>query len=404
MVSFSGGKVILSDVLQNLDILDHNYYFQLTEYLLTQDVSNVLILFEKILQAGFEGDNFLSGLSEHFRDLLVCKDPQTIELLTVSDSLKQRYQQQAGITPAAYLINALNVANQCDLDYKMARNKKLHVELALIRMAYLGTLEPGAPATLNIPQVKPEPTSLPEEQSEPEPAAVVPTPEPLAEQVQEEPEFHPEPQPEQVVQAEPSPEPVPEITPEPDAGPAPIAQQDTPVLEPQEAPAMVQPESVEPAMQAGSPIAPAPKEKDSPASEAIPAPPASPTDSIRLTDLASVDQMINQKGQDTEEESEEEAEDEGPVDQEAVVKIWQAFSEKMKDGGKMSIWSLMTAVSPVAEGGTVVIKVENSLMENQIGNIRTELAAHLAVELGRKQVALQITVERSDDGEKKDYQ
>jgi len=137
LLTFSGNSLSLQDVLDNLNILDYDYYFKVTDALLAGDVANVLLTFDDILRKGFEGDVFINGLAEHFRDLLVCKDPNTVSLLEVTGDLKTRYQEQAALAPASFLLNALNLASQCDMNYKTSKNKRLHVELALIKMAHI---------------------------------------------------------------------------------------------------------------------------------------------------------------------------------------------------------------------------------------------------------------------------
>ena len=116
IVSFSGKKITYNDVITNLNVLDYDYYFRFTDALLTSNLQQVLLIFDEITKNGFEGDLFVSGLAEHLRNLLVCKDKETLRLLEVSDSLKERYHQQATIAPAAFLLTALNIANECDVN------------------------------------------------------------------------------------------------------------------------------------------------------------------------------------------------------------------------------------------------------------------------------------------------
>ncbi|MDA7625766.1 DNA polymerase III subunit gamma/tau, partial [bacterium] len=137
IVSFSGKKITYEDVITNLNVLDYDYYFRFTNALLVQDVSKVMLIFDEVLRNGFDGDLFINGLAEHFRDLLICKDEATLKLLEVSESLKKRYREQAQIVPNSFLLTALNLANDCDINYKMSRNKRLHVEMSLIKMAYI---------------------------------------------------------------------------------------------------------------------------------------------------------------------------------------------------------------------------------------------------------------------------
>lgn len=137
VVSFSGKEITYDDVITNLNVLDYDYYFRVVDAMLAEDVSKVLLIFDDILRKGFDPSIFVEGLAEHFRNILVCQDKATLKLLEAGQALKKRYQVQSAITPASLLLSALAIANDCDVNYKMARNKRLHVEMALIRMTYI---------------------------------------------------------------------------------------------------------------------------------------------------------------------------------------------------------------------------------------------------------------------------
>jgi DNA polymerase-3 subunit gamma/tau len=137
IVSFSGGNVTYRSVIDNLNILDYDYYFSITDKLLGEDSANTLLLFDEILSKGFDGAHFISGLSEHLRNLLVGKDASTIKLLEVSESIKARYLQQSQSASVSFLLSAMNIANQCDISYKLSKNQRLQVELALLKMCNL---------------------------------------------------------------------------------------------------------------------------------------------------------------------------------------------------------------------------------------------------------------------------
>jgi DNA polymerase-3 subunit gamma/tau len=138
IVTFSADSTVtLETTLHNLHVLDYDYYFRITEYLLQENTSDTLLILEEILSKGFDSHNFINGLSEHLRNLLVCKDPDTIQLMEVSDSVKQRYSQQCQQTSMSFLLTALNICNQCDLSYKSSQTPRLHVEIALMKMAHL---------------------------------------------------------------------------------------------------------------------------------------------------------------------------------------------------------------------------------------------------------------------------
>lgn len=137
IVSFSGNKVSYQDVIQNLNVLDYEYYFQLVDAFLQNDTSKSLLIFNEILNKGFDAHHFITGLSSHLRDVLVCKDPQTVMLLEVGADIRERYKKQAQACSAEFLFNALNISNDCDLNYRQSKNKRLLVELALIRLCQL---------------------------------------------------------------------------------------------------------------------------------------------------------------------------------------------------------------------------------------------------------------------------
>ncbi len=140
IVTFSSDrKVSYQTTIENLHILDYDYYFKVTDFLLEQNMPQVMLLFDEILKKGFDGHNFIVGLAEHLRNLMVCKDKATVALLEVSESVQQRYLEQAARVPASFLLTALNLAGLCDLNYKSSKNQRLHVELTLMKMAYINS-------------------------------------------------------------------------------------------------------------------------------------------------------------------------------------------------------------------------------------------------------------------------
>lgn len=137
ITSFAGKKITYDAVIENLNVLDYDYYFQITDALLAEDSAAMMTLFDQILRKGFEPDVFVIGLAEHLRNILVCKDEATLALLEVGESLRERYRKQAALAPASFLLTALNICNDCDVNFKMARHKRLHVEIALLKMCYI---------------------------------------------------------------------------------------------------------------------------------------------------------------------------------------------------------------------------------------------------------------------------
>lgn len=137
VVSFTGGHITYKSVIDNLNVLDYEYYFRLTDSFLANKVSDVLLLFNDILNKGFDGSHFITGLSSHFRDLLVAKDAVTLPLLQVGAGIRQRYQEQAQNCPLPFIYKAMKLCNDCDLNYRVSKNKRLLVELTLIQLAQL---------------------------------------------------------------------------------------------------------------------------------------------------------------------------------------------------------------------------------------------------------------------------
>ena len=137
VISFTGGNITYKSVIDNLNVLDYEYYFRLTDSFLENKVSDALLLFNDVLNKGFDGSHFITGLSSHFRDLLVAKDAVTLPLLEVGASIRQRYQEQAQKCPLPFLYRAMKLCNECDLNYRVSKNKRLLVELTLIQVAQL---------------------------------------------------------------------------------------------------------------------------------------------------------------------------------------------------------------------------------------------------------------------------
>jgi DNA polymerase-3 subunit gamma/tau len=137
IVSFAGNNIKYQDVIDNLNILDYDFYFRVVDAIAAEDVTELMLIFDTIQRKGFEGDIFVNGLAEHLRNLLVCQRPETANLLEVSGNIKDRYLQQASLMPTSLIVSAMSLASDCDIHYKMSRNKRLHVEMSLIKMAFI---------------------------------------------------------------------------------------------------------------------------------------------------------------------------------------------------------------------------------------------------------------------------
>jgi DNA polymerase-3 subunit gamma/tau len=156
MVSFSGKNITYKDVIDNLNVLDYDYYFQIVDHILRGETSDILLILNDIISKGFEPQHFVSGMGNHLRSLMVCKDPSTVQLLEVSEQLRQRYLTQSQACPMPFLIRALEINNKCDIDYRAANNKRLHLEIALLKMCALCS------QALNMPAAQVQPVQMPQ--------------------------------------------------------------------------------------------------------------------------------------------------------------------------------------------------------------------------------------------------
>lgn len=141
IVSFAGNNLTYKAVIDNLNILDYDYYFKVTDALLTENIPASLLIFNEILNNGFDGHNFITGLGEHFRNLLVCKDVSTLQLLEVSANIKDKYKEQSSKCTQAFLLKGLGIVNRCDTQYKASKNHRLQVELALMQLCSINSTE-----------------------------------------------------------------------------------------------------------------------------------------------------------------------------------------------------------------------------------------------------------------------
>lgn len=143
VVSFTGGNVTYKAVIENLNVLDYEYYFKLTDAVLANNVVEGLLILNEILNKGFDGNNIITGIASHFRDLLLCKDPKTAELFEVGASIRQRYIDTAQKCSNEFLYKAIDIVNESDLNYRLSRNKRLLSDLTIIRLCQLSSSQAG---------------------------------------------------------------------------------------------------------------------------------------------------------------------------------------------------------------------------------------------------------------------
>ena len=154
VVSYTGGNITYQHVIENLNVLDYDYYFRLVDFMLEKKISESLLLYNEILNKGFEGGPFISGLASHLRDVLVSRDPQTAQLMEASGDIRQRYVEQAQRCKVQWLYRAIRLCNDCDQAYRTSRNKRLQVELTLIECAQ-ATDDDGSAGRRPVRRLKP---------------------------------------------------------------------------------------------------------------------------------------------------------------------------------------------------------------------------------------------------------
>ena len=182
LVSFCGTNISYEQAIAVLNVLDSDYYFRLVEHALAGDVSGALLLLNEVLTKGFDAGNFVTGFAQHLRDVLVSKDAATAQLLETSEAIRQHYQEQAKRCAAKWLFNALDVMNTCDINYRTAKNKRLTVELALVKLCRLVEPVEVAPVAKPAPakQVVQSSSTVVQSGSTPRPAAPAPQAAPQA--------------------------------------------------------------------------------------------------------------------------------------------------------------------------------------------------------------------------------
>ena len=184
LVAFCGNNITYERTIEVLNVLNADYYFKLVDQALQHDVKGALLLLNEVLNHGFDAGLFITGLAQHLRDVLVSKDPQTITLLETGDAIRQRYAAQAQLCAPVWIFQALDILNTCDINYRTAKNKRLTVELALIKLTQLGvpqnipaaqptpqTSQPGTPRTTSQPSAPSTPADKPAPQPTAQPAA-----------------------------------------------------------------------------------------------------------------------------------------------------------------------------------------------------------------------------------------
>lgn len=360
IVSFSNKNVSYKAVIDNLNILDYDYYFKITDALLSENVSQVLLIFDEILQNGFDGNHFIIGLAAHFRNLLVCKDEATLNLLEVSEGIRAKYHQQSQQTAVSFLLSALNLANQCDINYKSSKNQRLQVELSLIKMCHiLAAFNLSVSGTPMLEKKKPEQSVIsPVSSVVKSPViATVSTPELQTSQIKEQqntPIIAPPIMQANIVVQEKAP-----LISTPSVGKMPqiptlnnlhTSSVDRPVLE---------------------------KELPKPAPNIKPSLIASAASLI-----PNLQTLSSSKVETTDEPTYVTGDSQQAFSNETFLNLWTSYAQKKKQEGKINLFTMMTSSIPVLlDQTTIQLTIENNIQESQLTVEKIDLLNFLRVEL-----------------------
>jgi len=326
IVSFSNKNLTYKAVIDNLNILDYDYFFQILDAVNKEDAANVLLTFDQILNKGFDAGHFIAGLSSHIRNLLVTKDPSTLKLLETSENVKKRYLDQSQMISSGILLSALNISNQCEVNYRTSKNQRLQVELALLKMCHLASAiqlaNHGISADAELKKKLPE--SGIRNKAPVQSAFVAPTPEKKA----------------PVEQAAPAPAPT------------------------QSAPSGNGWGQIKP--------------------------------SIAVPDL----KKIFQPKSDTDKEENElvQGSEFLEVTTNAFLGKWNAFAEKLKSENKLTLFTIMTANTPILQGTKILVEVENMVQMDGLKLGKIDILNYLRVELRNFALEIEgVMVEKSKE-------
>ena len=353
IVSFTNKNVTYKSVIDNLNILDYDYYFKLTDDLCNGNVSNALLLFNEVLNNGFDGNHFINGLASHFRNLLVGKDPQTIQLLEVSENIKQKYLSQSKSADLGFILTALNLANQCDLVYKNSKNQRLQVEISLIKMCHI-------PSVIQLAQQPLTNANTATDPSQDKKKTLADT--------------SPNQQTEQAKTTEVKQTPSLASIPEPVKAEEPKVEIVTPA--PADAPtasrvSLPRPSSIK--------IEPP---KPNAVASLIPS----------LTDLSRI-----AKGEEEKEPQYLSGDEKEPFTEEAFLAHWKIYTEKAKENDKIHLFTLMTN-EPMINGTEITVLVENLALESTLQEEKIDLLNYLRSAL--RNYDLQIVSKKAENTHK----
>ena len=377
LVAFAGKHLTYQAVTEQLHVLDHDTYFTLTDQALASDIPGAMLLFNDVMARGFDAHHFITGWANHLRNLMVCRDPQTLKLVEATEDVKAKFQDQALRADLFFLVGGLDVLNKADVQYRGSQHQRLLVELALMQICSHEALKKKSPDQgLMAPRVAERPIALPA----PAPAQVASLPDVVV------------PPAPQVSNAEPTPVSVPEPAPDPLPEPSPVKAPQVPATEP--TPARVQEEVPQPS---------------SPAQPTVASASAPKAAGLRKAKQQVVAPTGNIKAKPQKEASSETQESQidatwnEPVTTEALTKAWMGFVEKLRKENRIALTATMSLGDPELRGMQVVYGVNNPLQREQMDGLRTEVLVHLKTTLKNASLELHLEMKEQAMEEKKAF-
>lgn len=368
VVSFSGKELTRQAVTENLNVLDYDTYLKATHLILKNDIPQLLLQYNEILSLGFDGHHFIAGLASHFRDLLVCQNPKTIHLLEVGENTKALYYEQAQEASADFLLKGIELANQCDLQYKSSRNQRLLVELCLMQLASV---------TFGGEKKKDNSFIIP-----PSHFTKPPVPTPAHKLSSKEKEV--------ITNNEYS---------RGDSAPPKEAQLPSPTLQ----------EDCSPAV-SGLPVKPAFDPEENPSNKifeeeeranSVPAPASAevPIAKKKVSGLSlkSIQKKKELEAEKREAKKEQVIEKNGEFTQEEMQAAWQQFAEEQNEKGEKILASIMQTDTPVLENKKISIELPNETMKLELERVQYYLMGFLKDKLQNTHVSLDIKVNEKAD-------
>ncbi|EAQ40382.1 DNA polymerase III subunit gamma/tau [Dokdonia sp. MED134] len=394
VVSFSGKTLSRKAVTENLNVLDYDTYFTTTDLLLANDIPQVLVQFNDILARGFDGHHFIAGLASHFRDLMVCKNPPTIHLLEVGDSTKKKYYEQSQKTTMAFLMEAIDIANSCDLKYRTSRNQRLLVELSLMQLASItfdGEKKNDGPFIVPPSYYKVGTTQTTQIQVNTPAVQQVAQPQTPQEEAVHSPTQAQQTSPVQQVQ-EPA---ITEKQPANNNIATPVSDNESQVTT-QVSPTTVETNTTAPATEQTSPATPAQPEQPVPA-QGSPTTQATPSLTIRKDRVSGLSLKGLQRKKELEQKKADKKVDvqnlpSEPFTEIAMQAAWASYVQKLLQKGERIIASNLEADQPTLNGTTIELEYPNETMKIEVERAQGPLLEYLKRSLKNYDITLDITV------------